>query len=297
MKTTQLICSLLFISQLVFGQDKKVKSDTTQFMDGRIIIIYNDQDSVKQAKRLEFNTNKSSQKKRQKFEKSILHLDLGFANYMDRTDYASYASGTKPLSRETEFFKDLGTGISDNDFALKTGKSININFGIVRLAWSLYKNHVNIVSGLSYDINSYSYKRNIIWNEAPLSTNISNPRQQFISRDSVAFKKNKLVTNYIQIPLMLKFETNPTKKKKNFTFAAGGYGGYLIRSHTKQIMKGDDDKNKNFEQFNLNKFQLGLQAEISYRDFLLYYRLNLTSSTEFGLNQYPYSFGIRILGS
>jgi hypothetical protein len=62
-------------------------------------------------------------------------------------------------------------------------------------------------------------------------------------------------------------------------------------------MKGDDDKNKNFEQFNLNKFQLGLQAEISYRDFLLYYRQNLTSSTEFGLIQYPYSFGIRILGS
>jgi hypothetical protein len=76
----------------------------------------------------------------------------------------------------------------------------------------------------------------------------------------------------------------------------GGYAGYLVRAHTKQIRSGSDEKVKEFEDYNLNKFQLGLQAELGFRDVCLYFKRNLTSLTEYGNELYPYSFGIRLLG-
>jgi hypothetical protein len=95
---------------------------------------------------------------------------------------------------------------------------------------------------------------------------------------------------------LLKFETNPQHKSKNVTLALGGYAGYLVRSHTKQIVSGSSDKKKQFEDFNLNQFQYGFQAELGFQSFGIYFKHNASKLTDYGTAQYPYAFGIRLAG-
>ena len=80
------------------------------------------------------------------------------------------------------------------------------------------------------------------------------------------------------------------------TLALGGYAGYLVRSHTKQIVTGSSDKKKQFEDFNLNQFQYGVQAELGFQSFGVYFKHNASKLTDYGTVHYPYAFGIRLAG-
>jgi hypothetical protein len=165
----------------------------------------------------------------------------------------------------------------------------------VKQQLSLYKNYINIVYGLTYDISNWSYKQSTKWNKAP-DFSSQFPLGSYVTRDSNAFRKNKLVTNYLQVPLMLRIETSPRHTHKNVYISAGGYVGYLVRSHTKQIKQGSTDKIKQYEDFNLNKFQYGMQFELGYQGVSIFMKQDLTAMTDYGTIQYPYSFGLRLTG-
>jgi hypothetical protein len=153
-----------------------------------------------------------------------------------------------------------------------------------------------VVYGLTYDISNWSYKQPTTWNKS-LSGNTGDYQGPFITRDSLhSFRKNKLVTNYLQVPLLLRFETSPHHASRNVYISAGGYAGYLVRSHTKQIVQGTTTKTKQFNDFNLNQFQYGLQFELGYQDISIVLKRDLTPLTKYGTVQYPYSFGLRLTG-
>jgi hypothetical protein len=281
------------MSNIIYAQSVKSITDSTKLLNGRITIIYKDHDSIKSPKRIEFSTRKN--KHRDRFETEWITFDLGLANYLDKTYPLPLNIATPLPTPSSEFLSLLGTNQSKRDFELKTGKSINVNFGIVKARWSLYKNYINLVSGLTYDINSYSYKSSIRWNKAPDFQQLF-PREEFVSRDSMSFKKNKLVTNYLQAPLLLRFETNPLRTKRNLTLSAGLYIGYLMRVHTKKMEKGSSEKIKEYDDYNIKKVQYGTQFELSYRETSIYFKHSITPLTEFGAKQYPYCFGVRLLG-
>lgn len=283
------------------GTDEKAKlflktdADTTKLLNGKIKIISHGPDKEKTPDKLELTTKKDTARKQ--LETSWGSFDIGFNNYIDRSPYdINYiAPNTDPQALENFC---VGFVPNKNDFELKSGKSIHINIGIVKQQLSLYKHYVNLVYGLTYDINNWSYKSSISWNKIPdNSTAFPNADQgPFMSKDSVSFRKNKLVTNYLQVPLLLRFETSPHHANKNVYLSLGGYAGYLVRSHTKQIETGTTSKIKQHEDFNINKFQYGAQAELGYQGFSIYFKRSLTTLTDYGTVQYPYSFGFRLTG-
>ncbi|MBL7771628.1 MAG: PorT family protein [Chitinophagaceae bacterium] len=286
-----LITSLFFLTPLLLKAQEE-KKDSTTFLGGRGKIIFTEKDGKKKAMGVHLGS-KSKDSSRHTLETYWFGFDMGFNQYTDETNYDP-ASVIRMPNRDRDFINQR----TDDDFDLRSGKSMHFNFTIVKQQLSLYKHYVSLMYGITYDINNWRYKESIRWEmTSPIdSTGMDTYDGPAIFKDSFSYKKNKLVTNYLQVPVLLRFETSPRDDDRNVCISLGGFAGYLVRAHTKQIRSGSDQKEKEFEDFNLNKFQMGLQAEIGYSGVSLYFKRNLTPLTEYGTEQYPYCFGIRLLG-
>jgi hypothetical protein len=103
--------------------------------------------------------------------------------------------------------------------------------------------------------------------------------------------KNKLVANYLTVPVMLNINTNPMKGKRGFQFSAGVSGGYLSSARQKQKGLGGTDKTKS--NFNLEQFKLSYVAELGLGPVKLYGSVATSPMHQYGVEQVPYTLGLR----
>ncbi len=92
--------------------------------------------------------------------------------------------------------------------------------------------------------------------------------------ENLDYKKNKISLTYIEIPVELRFRTNPNSKGKRFKISAGFKAGLLINSHTKYV--GDDTrataylanpdyvKYKEHRILNLQTYRYGVTGRLGY---------------------------------
>ena len=217
-------------------------------------------------------------------------IDLGFANWNDKTDYAGATS-------QGFFINKPGTSspLAANDFKLKNGKSSNVNIWVFMQRLNLIKHYVNLKYGIGIEFNNYRFKSNISFKED--GVNPYNPSQNinhaFVFRDSVGFSKNKLAADYITIPFMINFRTNPNYSDKGLSFSAGVSMGYLYNSRNKQI-SSERGKLKNRGDYDLEKWKFSYIGELGLGPIRLYGSYAPKSIFENGLNLMPYNVGIRL---
>lgn len=120
-----------------------------------------------------------------------------------------------------------------------------------------------------------------------------------VAEDDV--KKHKLVTNFVDIPLELRFRAKPNSKNKSFKMAIGFKGGVLFDSHTKLKFETDREKPrvvkvKNF--VDLNRFRYGPTFRIGYGAFNVFgfYNLGQLFKEEGPQGIHPFTVGISING-
>jgi hypothetical protein len=135
-------------------------------------------------------------------------------------------------------------------------------------------------------MNNYRFARNISYVAGYSS---------LIIRDTVSFSKNKLFAEYLSVPVMLNFNSNPARPSRAFKMSMGFMGGYLVKARTKQISK-ERGKEKQVDEFNLNKWRLSLTGDIGYGPLKLYGNFAVTPLHDYGLEQYPFSIGLRFNG-
>ncbi|MBL4655864.1 MAG: outer membrane beta-barrel protein [Bacteroidia bacterium] len=113
--------------------------------------------------------------------------------------------------------------------------------------------------------------------------------------DSLNFKKNKLLLNYVEIPLALRFMSNPNAKDNSFRIAVGYKVGYMFRSYTK--VKYSDVKRKDYNIKRINPIRHGVFARIGFGKYFLtgFYSLTPLFEPGFGPELVPYSVGLSIL--
>jgi len=216
-------------------------------------------------------------------------VDLGFANWTDKTNYASATTDGYIVNRPG------AAALGENDFKLRTIKSVNVNIWLFMQRLNLIKHYVNLKYGLGIELNNYRFKTALSLNEGGanpynLSQNISHP---FIFRDSINFLKDKLAADYVTIPFMLNFRTNPNYSDKDLSFSAGVSMGYLYSSRNKQ--KSDErGKHKNRGDYDLEKWKFSYIAELGLGPAHLYGSYSPNSIFEKGLNFMPYNIGIRL---
>jgi hypothetical protein len=90
---------------------------------------------------------------------------------------------------------------------------------------------------------------------------------------------------------MLNVNTHPGNKKA-LSFSAGVSGGYLLGSRNKQI-SGERGKVKTKGDFDLEPFRLAYVGELGIGSIRLFGSYSRTPLHQRGLQQYPYSLGIR----
>jgi len=196
-------------------------------------------------------------------------LDLGFANYRDRTDYASAGA------------QQFAPGGTKDWFKLRTGKSVNVNIWIFMQRINLIKHVVNLKYGLGIELNNYRYEEDIRFKINPTR----------VIMDTIHYSKNKLAADYVTVPFLLNFNFTP-HRRQDFGFSAGASFGYKYSSRQK-FKSPATGKEKTFDDFDMEPWKISYIGELQLGWLKLYGSYAARSMFSKGLDQVPYTVGIR----
>lgn len=260
------------------------KSDTIR-IGGMIILKKGDPNDKR---RVTVTVGNGRHEKKSNISTASWIIDLGFANWTDKTNYANATADGYLVNRPGS------PVLAENDFKLKTIKSVNVNIWFFMQRLNLIKHYVNLKYGLGVELNNYRFKSDVSLDESGTNPyTLQDINHSFIFRDSISFSKNKLAADYVTIPFMLNFRTNPNYTNKGLSFSAGVSVGYLYNSRNKQI-SSERGKLKNHGDYDLEKWKFSYIAELGLGPAHLYGSYSPNSIFEKGLNFMPYNIGIRL---
>lgn len=289
MKSIFLTIAVCFISATIIAQTDSTKtsqSDTIR-IGGMVIIKKDSPDKKHSQTTVSMGNNRRT--KHSNISTTQFIIDFGFANWNDKTNYQS-ATSQGYLIDKPGTISPLG----DNDFKLRAGKSSNVNIWVFMQRLNLIKHFVNLKYGIGVELNNYRFTSNISFKEGGSNPYaVQNINHPFVFRDSITFSKNKLSADYITVPFMLNFITNPNNSGKGLSFSAGVSMGYLYNSRNKQI-SGERGKLKNHGDYGLKKWKFSYIGELGLGGIRLYGSYVPTSIFEKGFDIMPYTVGIRL---
>lgn len=244
----------------------KNTNDTTRFSlgDKKIIIIGNDDD-----------------------EKSEKKIKSNFDDFKHWRGILIGTSGLLNASGGTNFDK-----VAPN-FDLNRRFSDNAQINIVERQFNVVKNYFKIVTGLGIDYRrlEFAKKTNLQANAIFTSSNLDTTNQY-------NYKRNSLRSTYVQVPLLLEFNTS-NKSNKSFHVAFGVVGQFLLGASTRQRLEQGGYKSirTRKDDYNLSPFTAKAHVNIGYADWSIFGEYNLTPLFERGKGPelYPFSIGLRIL--
>jgi hypothetical protein len=196
-------------------------------------------------------------------------LDLGFANYNDRTNYASAGA------------QQFAPGATKDWFKLRTGKSVDVNIWIFMQRINLIKHVVNFKYGLGIELNNYRYEEDIRFKTNPTK----------VIMDTIHYSKNKLAADYVTVPFLLNFNFTP-HRRQDFGFSGGVSVGYKYSSREK-FKSPATGKEKTYDDFDMETFKISYIGELQLGWLKLYGSYATRSMFSKGLDQVPYTLGIR----
>ncbi len=215
------------------------------------------------------------------------------------------------------------SGISQNEATIdSTGKMMNeqIILDINWLSWLNYPSEINLkpTSGefiLSYlhpimgKKSNFSFAMGLglstqnIKYDAYISNSVYDEPTFILFNDSITFKKNKLTTVFIDVPLEFRLRTKNNIHRKNFKLTLGGRIGYLLKSYHKYV--GDEYRfntgtTTRFKEYNipyLNKLHYSVFAKVYYGKLGLNvnYSLSKLFEKQFTPEIVPVSIGLSMI--
>ena len=111
----------------------------------------------------------------------------------------------------------------------------------------------------------------------------------FIFGDSISFTKNKLAADYLTVPILLNFVSNPS-----INLSVGVSVGYLFSQRNKQ-KSSERGKQRNRGDYSLEKFKFSYIAELGIGSVRIYGSYSPNSMYEKGLDVKPYTIGFRLM--
>ncbi len=184
---------------------------------------------------------------------------------------------------------------SINYMDLDYSRSFNFQFNLIERHLNIVKNNLKLVTGFGFDYHSYAFNRNTNLN--PNSDSLGD----FAAVDSsnlYAYNKNKFRSTYIQVPLLLEFNTS-NNPRKSFHMAFGVVGQYLIASRTKQELGQNDFEftKQRRDSYNLSPFSAKALVNIGYKQFTVFGEYSLTSMFQPGKGPdlHPFTVGVRLI--
>lgn len=218
-----------------------------------------------------------------------------------KKDWSKVSLGARPNDHFMMQFGRLGwAGAEDSMNTRGWSKSFNMYFMIDWPFKTDYRWSVAAGLGLGTD--------NMFFNNRSLGITASTQQLQFTNLDSANhFKKYKLATSYLEIPIELRFSSNPEDPSKSWKFAIGAKAGLMIDAHTKgktlvtktgASIAGGDYVEKIRQKKYFNGQRLALTGRVGYGNFSLWasYQITTLIKDGRGADVRPVSIGIALSG-
>lgn len=251
------------------GGEVYTNEDTTIVRWGRWNMIVKEgddgEDEVRVYKSDDWYLEDHDEHKLKNIETKFLLLDVGVNNYFGK-NFTSAFPGYE-------------------DFEPNPGKSWGVNLHLVNQRLNLIDHHLWLSYGLFFEFNSYKYDGDKVL--------IANVDSIAFQTSDVALKKNKLSCEYLGIPLMLRYESNPHHLNHSFHLSAGVFGEYLIGARTK-IKTVTNDKSKVHDDYNLNPFRYGIATRAGYGWVNVFANFGLSELLKNGVEPeaFPFAAGL-----
>ncbi len=219
-------------------------------------------------------------KKLKNLESNWWTLDLGFANYHDKSPMIYWLAD--PMPNNLSIYPGP---VTSKSFSLNNKKSSNVNIWVVQQKLNLYKHKINLKYGIGVEMFNFRFEKPISFRE-----DISG----FVKYDDVVFTKNKLLVKYLTIPVQINFKPNPYLRK-GFYASVGMSAGYLLNAKNKQISE-ERGKEKFEGNFNLNDWRIATIGELGIGSIRLYgsYGMNnLFNKNQVFYDMQPFALGLR----
>lgn len=200
-------------------------------------------------------------------------LDLMFNNFISKYGELGIAPGYDFM--EPDFAKSIGVQINFMEFNVGLVERPKFSFGMT--------------TGLGLSVWNYRLADQVrLINDSAVLMAYADPLVSTI--------RSKLTVSYLNIPLLLEFNTDGTESSSGFHFGVGGYGGVRVGSHTKVVIndRGDKDKFKSDGSYHLNPFRYGVMLRMGWNKIHLSANYALSEMFEEGEGPavYPVEFGI-----
>jgi hypothetical protein len=204
--------------------------------------------------------------------KDHLIIQVGFDNWSGKND----SINTTGLSRSFNMYLMF-------DFPFKTNRHLSIAVGAGISTSNIYFKDTYIdIAGLRR--NSLTF---------------------YNMKDSMHFKKYKLLTTYVEAPVEFRYMVNPDRPKRSLKFAAGAKAGLLIGAGTKgkTLLNASGNTVNNYihkekSKRYFNTARISLMGRIGYGAFSVFgsYQVNAFVKEGFGPDVRPYSIGLSLSG-
>ena len=205
-----------------------------------------------------------------KVKTDFIAFDIGGVNYFNNGDFGQDA---------------LPQNVQDLQVRpYRFGSHVAIHF-FPTTASLIGRGAVNLQTALSVDISQFYY-------ESPITLQPDQDALVFSLDSTANFRTNKLRATYLQVPLLLEFDTSP--RGKGLKFALGGFAGVRVGSSTIQKIP-DQDKIKVQDTFGLSDFRYGLTARFDLGWLDIYANYHLNGLFEEGPQTQTFSAGINLL--
>lgn len=184
----------------------------------------------------------------------------------------------------------LSTSLNEHDqfMALDQGKSLNVGVNFLQYSIALsQRNNFGLVTGAGFIFSNYRLDNSVI-----LQRNELTGKTIGVEVEPRRLEKSKLVTTFINIPLLFELQFPASKNGKGYFLSAGGFMGLKTGSHIKVIY--ENQKQKSREDLNIRPCQYGLslRAGCDWLKFFANYNLTPLFEDEMGPEVYPFSMGI-----
>lgn len=271
MKTIFYTVATLLTVHTSFAQETETpKKDTTRMNFGKIelIVVEHPGGDIEDGEVIDTVDASPSDEDAEKNEAHWAGLDFGVGLLMNNVYGTNFES----------------TPYWENDPA----KSFNFGLNLMEHKFKIYKHYVGLTTGLGFNFTQIGLSNNYKL--------ITTSDSIYAEMDTVySYSKNKLKAAYLQVPLLLEFNTS-TDDDRNFYLAAGVVGGVRLSSKIKR--EGELD-GKTFEekikgQYALNSFKLDATVRLGYADWGAFATYSLIPLFETGktVEVHPFTVGL-----
>src|SRR5690606_27997307 len=164
----------------------------------------------------------------------------------------------------------------DFKLGLWGSRTINVYYSY---NFRILNSRFSFVPGIGLSLERFKFRSGHILGYA--GTGRDSVRLYGVSETNTAYpglRKTQLVTNYIDVPLEIRYSTKPDDPARSFKISVGGRIGYMYDAFNKIKYKQDGEvkqiKDKQFH--NLNRFRYGLMAKVGVGNLSLFGYYNIS---------------------